>query len=51
MKIENFGEVVVRGDGRIEIKGWGVSGGSGDRLKRFAIRRALWALFKAWMAL
>lgn len=51
MEIKKFGEVVVFANGRVEVNGWSVIGGSAPQLRRFAIRKALWDLFKAWLSL
>ena len=51
MKVEKYGSVVVVDEKNIEINGWEIRGGSGDELKRLALRRALWILFKFWIFL
>ncbi len=47
MKVNKYGVVIVKADG-IEINDWDVCG-SGKELERFALRRACWALFLAWL--
>lgn len=50
MKIHKIGKITVA-EGKIIIENWEIEGGSLEGLKRAVLRKAIWALFLAWIGI